>query len=243
MDNSKSFIERFYNRLIAPETIKICGYAVMGLYLGLVFIGVLIAIFLGPDGYMITTHYISDLGSIKTTPAPYLYDIACICAGIFTIPFIYFLEKHIAPIPRKSDDLPAPHRWNYRLLSWAFFSSMFGSIFYIGVGIFSADRDIAGLHTVCSFGAFGGFTFAAIFLGLALIFLKQNIVFKPLNYPLGLIGVFLPITIAVYNLIYGGPLLEWLLLFAILIWIIPLFLLTLRYIEKIEKEQTPKVNE
>ncbi|MBD3227461.1 MAG: hypothetical protein GF329_04660 [Candidatus Lokiarchaeota archaeon] len=236
MDNSKSFVERFYDKLTAPETIKMCGYAVMGLYLGLVFIGVLVAMFFGPDGYMITTHYISDLGSLETTPLPFLYDLACICAGIFTIPFIYFLEKHIAPIPRKSEDLPAPHRWNYRLMSWGFLASMFGSFFYIGVGIFSADRDIAGLHGVCSVGAFGGFTFAAIFLGFAIIFVKQNIVIKPFNYPLGIIGVFLPITLAIYNLIHGTPLLEWLLLFAILVWIIPLFLFTLRYIEKIEKK-------
>lgn len=232
---SDSFVERFYKKLIAPKTVKISGYAVMGLYLGLVFIAVLVAFFFGPESYALTEHYISDLGSSKITPVPILYDIACICAGVFTIPFTYYLEKEIAPIPRKSEDLPAPHRWSYRLMSWGFFWSMFGSFFYIGVGIFSADRDIAGLHGVCSVGAFAGFTFAAIFLGLAIIFLDQKIVTKPFNYLIGIIGIILPITVAVYNVIYGGPLLEWLLLFAILIWIIPVFLFTLRYIEKQEK--------
>ena len=230
-NKTDSFVNRFYNKLISPKTIKICGFSILGLYLGLLFIGVIIAAIFGPEGYTILTHYISDLGSLEYTPAPYLYDIACIFAGILTIPFTYYLENQIASIPR-NEDLPAPHRWIYRLMSWGYLFSMIGSIFYIGVGIFSADRDISGMHGICSMGAFGGFTFSAIFFGLSIIFSYQKIVPKPINYILGFIGIHFPIYIAILNLIYGGPFLEWLLLFVILAWILPLNLFTIKYAEK-----------
>ncbi|MHA1270277.1 MAG: DUF998 domain-containing protein [Candidatus Helarchaeota archaeon] len=229
---NNSFIDHVYNMLTAPKTIKISGYGVLFLYIGLLVISHLIATFLGPEGYSIPTHYISDLGNWDITPTPYLYDLACIFAGTLTIPFIFYIEKHMAPIPQTAEDLPAPHRWTYRLMSLGFFWNILGSIFYIGVGIFSASRDYWNMHDICSIGAFVGFTFAAIFIGFTLIFMEQKIVPKPFNYPIGITGVILPFTLLIYNAIIGGPLLEWLLLFSILIWFIPFTLFTLRHAEK-----------
>jgi hypothetical membrane protein len=237
--SEESWIERIYNKITAPKTVKYAGILVLVLYIGLVAIGVLIAAIFGPTGYSVTTHFISALGDSDTTPAPYLYNIACISAGVLTIPFILYLEKQIAPIPRQAGDLPAPNRWNYRLTGMGFFWSMLGSIFYIGVGIFSADRDAIGdipMHEICSYGAFGGFAFAAIFLGIALVFTRQPLVPKPYNYPIGIWGIFGPITFAIFNLegLNGIPseLLEWSLLWAILAWIIPLAIFMLKYIDK-----------
>ncbi|NVM53794.1 MAG: DUF998 domain-containing protein [Candidatus Helarchaeota archaeon] len=234
-----NWVERAYNKLTAPKTVKYSGLLVLVLYLGLVSIGVLVAAILGPSGYSVTTHYISALGSSDTTPVPILYDLACIFAGTLTIPLSLYLEKHIAPIPRKAEDLPAPHRWSYRLTGTGFFFSLLGSIFYIGVGIFSADRgEVRGIemHNICSYATFGGFAFAALFLGFAIIFVRQPLIPKPYNYPLGIWGVVGPITVAILNLTglegVTYEFLEWFLLWAILAWLIPLAIFTLRHIER-----------
>jgi len=240
-DREVSWIDRVYNKLTAPKTVRYCGYLVLLLYIGLLTISVLVAAVFGPGGYSVTTHFISALGDSDTTPVPILYDLACIAAGSLTIPFTLYLERYIAPIPKRPEELPAPHRWNYRLMELSFFFSMLGSIFYVGVGIFSADRDMVGwidMHSICSYGAFGGFAFSALFLGIAVTFAHQPIVPKPINYPLGLWGMIGPIMFAVFNLTglkgWTSELLEWSLLWAIMAWIIPLALYTIRHSHKIE---------
>ncbi|MHA1311709.1 MAG: DUF998 domain-containing protein [Candidatus Helarchaeota archaeon] len=235
-----SFSHKIYSIIVNPKLIKIIGYCLIVLYFGFLIIGAIIAEFFGPEGYSIMTHYISDLGSWNYTPAPYLYDIACICAGILTIPFTFYLEKFIAPLPNTQEDVNLQHRWIYRFMGANFFLSMFGSFFYVGVGIFSEDRDLMGMHGICSYGAFGGFSLSAIFLGFAIIFAKQEIVPKPFNFILGLIGIFLPFTVAIYNILYGGPFLEWLLLISILIWLVPILLFAIIHANKQIKKNIQK---
>jgi hypothetical protein len=45
---------------------------------------------------------------------------------------------------------------------------------------------------------------------------------------LGIYGIFGPLTVAILNLVDSTPLLEWFLLFSILIWVIPLSLIVLK---------------
>lgn len=241
-ENNVSWVERIYNKMTAPRTVRICGLLVLILYIGLVAIGVLVAATLDPDGYTIWDNWISDLGSIEHTPAPILYDLACIFAGSLTIPFTLYLEKYLAPIPKTAEEFPPPHRWSYRLLGAGFFFSMIGSIFYIGVGIWSGDRATLNgipMHEICSYGAFGGFAFAAIFIGFALMISDRKIVPSPWNYILGLYGIHGPILFAIFNMTglpgFTGELLEWSLLFAILAWIVPLAYFTLRHTHRVER--------
>ena len=221
---------KLYNFATNFKVVKICAMGVMFGYIFLLIIGVIIAALLDPDGYTIWDNWISDLGSINDTPAPYLYDIACIIAGTMTIPLTFYMEKLLAPLPKRSE-LRKDHysRLRFRLSSFAFFFSIIGNFAYIGVGIFSADRDYEilsdleiGAHGLMSYLAFGGFTFAAFFMGWLIVLYDTKI-----PKILGLYGIFGPLTVAILNLIYGGKLLEWMLLFSILIWIIPLSLIVL----------------
>ncbi|MFW9820633.1 MAG: DUF998 domain-containing protein [Candidatus Thorarchaeota archaeon] len=220
------------------KVVKISAMGVMFGYISLLIIGVIIAALLDPDGYTIWDNWISDLGSINDTPAPYLYDIACIIAGTMTIPLTFYMENLLAPLPKRTE-LRGKHysRLRFRLSSFAFLFSIMGNFAYIGVGIFSADRDYIilsdfnlGTHGLMSYLAFGGFTFAAFFMGWLIILYDTKI-----PKLLGLYGIFGPLTVAILNLIYGGELLEWMLLFSILIWIIPLSLIVL-----MKPELTPK---
>ena len=109
-------------------------------YIGLLVVGVIIAYMFGgttqrPGTYYIWTNWISDLGASPHTIAPYLYDIACICAGIFTIPFTFYLEKLLVPMPEKPEEYKNTTRLRFRIGSYAFIFGMIGSLAYIGVGI------------------------------------------------------------------------------------------------------------
>jgi len=218
---------KLYNFATSFNVVKLSAMIVMVGYILLLIIGVFIAAFLDPDGYTIWDNWISDLGSSNHTPAPFLYDIACIIAGSMTIPLTYFMEKLLAPL-LKRNELGERHysRLRFRLSSFAFLFSIIGNFGYIGVGIFSADRDYdflsvlgEGPHGIMSYLAFGGFTFAAFFMGWLIVLYKTKI-----PKILGIYGIFGPLIVAILNLIDSTPLLEWMLLFSILLWIIPLSL-------------------
>ncbi|NVM04116.1 MAG: DUF998 domain-containing protein [Candidatus Helarchaeota archaeon] len=223
--------ERFYDKVTEFDFCKKCTMLVMLFYFPLLIIGVIVA-YLGPenfipllpdyifshgsirwDRYSIATHWISDLGSIRYTPAPYLYDLAAIIAGALTLPLSFYLENRFAPLDSS--------RMRIRLGSLAWFWSVIGNIGYIGVGIFSEDRSYFGLHGITSGMAFGGFTFGAMFFGLIIILYNDTEIPKPL----GIYGIVGPLgTIIIFGIV-GGPFWEWMLLFSIIAWIIPLGLI------------------
>ncbi|MFX0027612.1 MAG: hypothetical protein ACFE8B_00255 [Candidatus Hermodarchaeota archaeon] len=221
---------RFYNFITDLNVVKISVLCVMVVYIYLLIIGVIIAALVDPDGYTIWDNWISDLGSSDHTPAPILYDIACIVAGSMTIPLTFYMENLLAPLPKKTISHEQHFsRLRFRLSSFAFLFSIIGNLGYIGVGIFSADRDFEKLsilgvspHVIMSYLAFGGFTFGAFFMGWIIVLYITHI-----PKILGIYGILGPLITAILNLIDGTPLLEWLLLFSILAWIIPLSLIVL----------------
>jgi len=234
-----NFRAKFYNLVTKHIFVKYCGLIVIIGYISLLIIGVIIAALLDPDGYTIWDNWISDLGGINHTPAPFLYDIACIVAGSMTLPFTFYMENLLAPLPKKNE-LSRHHysRLRFRLSSSAFLFSLIGNLGYIGVGIFSADRDYdflsvmgQGPHGLMSFLAFGGFTLGAFFMGWLIVLYDTKI-----PKILGIYGICGPFVFSIINLIESTPLLEWLLLFSILIWIIPLFLIVLQKPELVPKE-------
>ena len=221
---------KFYNFVTNHNVVKFSSYLVMIGYIFLLIIGVIIAAFLDPDGYTIWDNWISDLGSSNHTPAPFLYDIACIIAGSMTIPLTFYMEKLLAPLPSETQ-LGERHfsRLRFRLSSFAFLFNIIGNLGYIGVGIFSADRDYEflsilgeGPHGIMSYLAFGGFTFGAFFMGWLIVLYDTKI-----PKILGIYGIFGPLIVSILNLIDSTPLLEWMLLFSILVWVIPLSLVVM----------------
>ncbi len=239
MENGlRLWVNRFYEKLTTPKTIRFCGYAAMTTYLGLLIIAIVIAATLGPRGFTFTEVWISNLGNIDTSPAPYLYDIACIAGGTLSIPFIFYQEKYIVPIPRSLGDFPAPHRWTYRLMGLAFFFTLFGNIFYPGVGIFSEARNYYDLHMIFTGLTFGSYVLGAFFFGLTLMTTRQQIVPRPYNFIIGPIGMAVPLGAFLLMTIDSSPIREWGTLWAILAFVIPTFLFTLRHADlQLEKKR------
>ncbi len=199
---------RVARKVINKRVIKPLILIAFGLYLTLLIIGHIIATI--TSNYNILDNWISDLGGGKYTPAPFLYDTACIIAGLFTIPFFFYMEKFLTP------DLNKITRMRVRIAESAFIFGILGAISYIGVGIFSEDRDF-GMHQLVSELAFGGFAINAFLTGWFALLYKTRI-----PKALGLYGVIGPITMIILFIVIGNPLFEWLLLFSILAWVIPL---------------------
>ncbi|MHA1300083.1 MAG: hypothetical protein ACTSO9_11745 [Candidatus Helarchaeota archaeon] len=222
--------EKFYEITTDFDFFKKCAYLLMALYFPLLIIGVIVA-YLGPENYIpliwdyifnhgsirwgrytIWTHWISDLGSIRYTSAPILYDLAAIFAGALTFPLSFYIEKILVPLNGS--------RMRLRLGSAGWLFSVIGNLGYIGVGIFSEDRDFFGLHGITSGMAFGGFTLGAFFMGLVILLYDSD-----LPKPLGVYGIIGPLgTIVIFG-IFEGPFWEWMLLFSIIAWIVPLTLI------------------
>jgi len=172
---------------------------------------------------------ISDLGGSNYTPTPFIFDIACIFAGIMTIPLTFYIENLFAPLPSRKN-LREIHfsRLRFRLGSNAFFFSLMGNFAYIFVGIFSEDRNypllhFASVHDVFSFFSFTGFALGAFFIGWIIVLYETKI---PKLF--GIYGIFGPISMLFAFLYTMEALWEWILLFSILLWIIPLVFMILR---------------
>jgi hypothetical membrane protein len=209
-----------FEKIINYKVVKLSVIAVILIYIPLIIIGVIIAATLDPDGYTIIDNWISDLGTSAHTPAPYLYDIACIVAGSLTIPFSFYMENLLAPLPKRDEKRTNYSRLRFRLASYSLFFSLIGNIGYIGVGIFSGDRNYLNLHMITSSLAFGGYTLGAFFMGWLIIFYDTKI-----PKWIGIYGVLGPFTTIIIFLLISNPLWEWILLFSILAWIIPVSLI------------------
>jgi len=209
-----------FERFINYKMVRIFTTAVILIYIPLIIIGIIIAAYFDPDGYSILTNWISDLGGSPHTPAPFLYDIACIVAGSLTIPLAFYIENLLAPLPKRTGSQIHYSRMRFRLVSSALLFSLVGSIGYVGVGIFSEDRNFYNLHSITSSLAFGGFTLGAFFMGWTIVLYDTKI-----PKILGIYGIIGPFTTIIIFLLISNPLWEWLLLFSILAWIIPLALI------------------
>jgi hypothetical protein len=217
-----------YDKIINFKIVRISVIIGFSLYIPLLVLAVIIAFLFGPESFNIWLHNISDLGSIRYSPAPYLYDLAGIIAGIFTIPFSFYMEKILAPMPEKKD-INSISRLRFRLGSYAFLFSIIGNIGYIMVGMFSEDRNYFGLHIISSVLAFAGFVLGAFFMGWLIVLYDTKI--PKIIGIYGILGPFsmnLVYLVVLFNFIQLEPFFEWILLFAVLGWLIPLIITLFR---------------
>jgi hypothetical protein len=89
MEENKSLYEFLTNQ----KVVKISTIIAFTLAVSLLFIGYYIAAAYGTTGYNLFDNYISDQGSIKYTPFPYMRTIANVSSGPFFIPFCLYLRK------------------------------------------------------------------------------------------------------------------------------------------------------
>ena len=201
------------DKLTNYKLVRKCIFALLFIYYPLIIFSILIASFLGPEGYSIRTNYISDLGSRHYTIAPYLHNLACIIGGILLIPFSFYLIKILISTLENQEESRKLIQLRYWLGIPALIFSVMGNLTYVGVGIVNLDLNMNSIHYMLAGMAFTGFIIGGILIGLLILLFDCKI-----SKLIGLYGILVPIILFVIFLNTGMPLIEWLLLFSIIAW-------------------------
>ena len=222
---------KFYDKITEPKIVKISIYISLATFLPGLILGLVVALTLGPVPYNLFLNYISDLGSIQYTPAPYILDLTCTISAIFILPLILNLSRlYSSNMVENIDNSKRTHTINkYRRIFGYMgvvflFVGIFGMFF---IGVFSLDRSPNDIHLYFASMAFGGFALGAFFTGLAIV-LKKKLFPKAVGYFM----VLGPSTASIIFLIAPEPLtqqfLEWIMLFAALSWYYVIVFITLQ---------------
>lgn len=236
-------LNRLYQKLIEPKLTRICILAALLIFIPGLITAVIVAHFFGPEAYIpllpkfldnpeslrlvrysIWTNWISDLGSIRFTPAPFILDFMLISAGCLMIPVFFYLYNKLKPAPSKINSLNGDTKIAKIYGKITTFWLIFGAIGAIGCGIFSEDRSIFDLHEVFSIVVFGGFAIGGLCAAFVFL-LKDTFIHKIF----GIIILCSPVAtlLFVINPFNNFYILEWLMMFGIFAWIIPIALIVL----------------
>ena len=103
---------KFYDKVINYKVVTRCAIIGIAAYIGLMIIAVVVAMTLGPNGYGLETHFMSDLGDSRVTPAPWIYDFTAILAGVISIPASFYLKRLLAPkLPEDVNNINKKKFW------------------------------------------------------------------------------------------------------------------------------------
>lgn len=229
----------YLNKITNPRIVKISIYVSLLTFLPGLLIGVIIASNFGPEGYHIWDNYISDLGSFRFTPTPWILDIIAMITAIFIIPTLVFSTKILVSGSRKiifDSNVDMKKRifyvFNDIIAIIGLFWLIVGAIGLFGIGLFSEDRTTElNLHFLFSIIVFSGLALGALFNGLAILIKKSHI-----PRLLGLYMIFVPSTVSVLFVFpptpYTVQFLEWMMLFSNLVWLLHITGLILRHLNR-----------
>ncbi len=223
-------------KLINPRVVRTLILLNMFIFLPGIAIAILLAVAfggtkIGPGTYNFMDNFISDLGSSRYTPAPWLLDVISMISAILLVPSLIYSKKITDQDIREQTRSPAFIAAG-KGGNWVGFAVLYvGIVGLFGIGLFSEDRSFGGLHYLFSLVVFTGFAVGSSTLGIVGIINKTHIP-KSLN----LIMVAFPLlasTLYAWNMLqehqpFPKPLLEWLMLLSIFWWILPVGVILLR---------------
>ena len=148
----------------------------------------------GNNGYSPFNNLISDLGSSKYSPIPFIFNFGCILSGFLSIPISFYIFRYI----KYELNTTLQHRKIfYFILYIILFSGILGDIGFIGIGIFPLDRNLNNIHFLFASFLFGGYYLSAFLIGILILFFKIN-----LNKIIGLYGLCITIIILISMIIF-----------------------------------------
>ena len=193
-------------KVIFPGLASLLFYG-LAIYIVLIVTNVWLSSFFG---FNLTTNYISDLGSKKIIPFPYFNDLICVFGGLISLPTNYFVRKKLR-VQYKSS------KYSILFLELGIVSGVVGNVSYIFLGVFSLDREGPGqiYHGIIAFISFGGFIISIFFFSLNIV-LSHRCKLKNL----GTFGLVVPILLFILYCVIAIPLIEWLLLSSIVLFML-----------------------
>ena len=237
--NNRNSKWAIFNKIVQPKIIKICIYLSNLVFLSGLLVGALIAVFFGPEGYNMIDNYISDLGSFRYTPTPFILDSIAMITAFLLVPIFLYSYKNLISGKKEiifDSTKPLSKRIFNLFVTINIYLGLIcliiAAIGLFGIGLFSDDRTTElGLHYTFSIIVFAGLATGALFNGVAIL-LKKSI------YPrfLGAYMMVGPLTAALLFVFPPPsttlPFLEWMMLFAAFLWLIPLSIIILKRLRK-----------
>jgi len=223
----------------------------------MIFLGVLVAVFLGPTNYNIMDNYISDMGSHRYTPIPKFLDDGVMLTSIMLVPACFYLKKIFDSKSKQLESINVSTKYTSVVLI-TMLIGMFGifcaGVFNEDVGISLEPFTIYDLHEVFTVVEFVGTATAGLLIGIILVRFPNGIMeifgYKkmPKVYPiiLGLIMIFLTPILCVFFLLElppSGPFWEWMLFFSIFGWLMTIGIIILNQIKNDEIIEKKKFHE
>ena len=233
-----------YEKLTNPKLTRFCIMTELLIFIPGLIIAIIIAHFFGPPAYIpllpyllrnpgsikwgrysLMQNWISDLGSFRFTPAPFILDFMLMSAGCLMISVFFYLYEKLLPTPSKFSSIDGDTKGARIFGKITTIGLVFGAIGAFGAGLFSEDRSYFGLHGVFSIIVFGGFAIGGLCAALAIV-LKDTFIPKIF----GIIILCSPVAtlLFVLNPFNNLYILEWLMMFCIFAWIIPIALIILK---------------
>lgn len=237
-------IKVLYRKIYTPKIVILCIICSLSIFLLGLLLAFVIAVNFGPRDYNLWDNYISDLGSFKFTPVPFILDLIAIITAILQIPIYSFFIKDFL-----LNQITNQFNSNNRILKItpisrlkkiahiALFFLNLSIIGFFGIGIFSEDRTtVLELHLIFAILLFAGLTFGALFSGIIILLINTFI-----PRLLGLYMIFGPI---VAGILFLFPpcgitrfLLEWIMFFAALIWLLPCLFIMVNQLKENKKNK------
>ncbi|NVM31151.1 MAG: DUF998 domain-containing protein [Candidatus Helarchaeota archaeon] len=221
------FKSNAYESLTNPKTVR--NFAIIGAF-SLAFalvVGIIIAQF-DPDGYNLFENYISDLGSFKHTPFPYLWDFGQMICACSMIPAAFYLKKLFATYSGSDEDVKESSKTRLLLSYLCFIAMLTALLGMFMAGLFSEDRSgPLHLHLIASYIDFGGLALASLFFGIAITFYPSPVPRLLGSYMMILPPIACGIFFATFN-----KFIEWVLGFSLMVWLLPFAIILLRHLNK-----------
>jgi len=187
-------------------------------YFSLFLISMLIAFFIGPNGYNLYYNAISDLGWSYITPFPMLFDVKAYVGSSLLILIIISVKKKLVNSYHFRDKFFRKTTIPKNLIKFAVIFGFIGAVGYIFVGVFNLDR--AGpnglYHYLFAVVMFGGLITSISIFSFYILLYKLNI-----SKIFAIYGLTIPLLSAI--LWFGTKILlfEWFTLFSILGFLMP----------------------
>ncbi|MHA1681242.1 MAG: DUF998 domain-containing protein [Promethearchaeota archaeon] len=226
-------------KITEPRVIKIFIFISLFTFIPGIALAITISLVFGgtvinPGEYNFIDNFISDLGSFRYTPAPFILDTISMVTGTLFVPIAIFSNRLALKFLMDQDKTTSQLGHGRRACYIGFIALLFGAAGLFGIGLFSEDRDY-GLHRIFSAIVFAGFAIGSTMYGFASIFHKsyipRSLAFFMATMPASAITLF-AVNVSFNQPPFPEALLEWFMLATIFWWTVPSGIKEIKLINK-----------
>lgn len=164
---SKNSFFNIYQKLTKKKVVRILAIIAAGIYWFSFVLSLFLIGLYGINPFSPLVNLISDLGSNAYSPIPYLFDIACIWAGFLSIPISLYIFRYLRKKTNPEIDNGRKSQKRFKLINlFILISGILGDIGFIGIGIFSIDRNPYNIHFLFASFLFVGYYISAFLIGI-----------------------------------------------------------------------------